>query len=181
MAAKKTQKQMIVVPATVADANEILFRLGELNRLADAIESEFADAVNELRRIADERLALVLEERKSKATSIRLFADANRKTLIKGDEKTVKLSAGSFGWRFTPYKVTLAAGGEKKALETIKALKLKRYIRIKEALDKEALLKTRPVIPGIRYTQKEEFFVDPTPAVDDTQASDNVVSLKVAA
>ena len=182
MATKKAkQQEVIIIPSTTADANQVLFRLGELSRLADAVESEFADVVAELRAIADQRLAPVLEERKSAMISLELFADANRATLLVEGEKTVKLSAGNFGWRWTPFKVTLAKGGEQKALETIKSLRLKRYIRIKETLDKESLLKDRPIIQGIRYTQKEEFFVDPAPAVDDARASDNVVCLKAVA
>lgn len=170
----------IPVPSDTLEANAVLFRVSALARNIESIEAQYSEAVAKLRKTADAKIAPLATEREQISLGLQIFADANREKLLSGDEKTVRLSAGSFGWRFTPPKVTLAKGGEEKAIETIKGLKLKGYIRIKEALDKEALLRDRPVIAGIKYRQKEEFFLSPDPVVNDVVASTNVVRLAQA-
>lgn len=178
MARKSRTSLSLPVPADTTEANAVLFRLSELTRSVEAIESDFAQAVAQLRKEADEQIAPLATEGSQICKGLEVFADTNRATLLVGDEKTVKLSGGSFGWRWTPPKVSTGKAGDDKALATVKALDLP-YVRTQEFLDKEALLRDRPVIAGIRYTQKELFFVEPEPAVDDVEASTNVVRLVV--
>jgi phage host-nuclease inhibitor protein Gam len=177
MARKSKSAVSIPVPSTTTEANAVLYRVGELNRSVEMIEADYAEAVAKLRRDTDAHIAPLATEREQLSLGLHIFADTNRTTLLSGDTKTVQLSAGAFGWRFTPPKVTLGRGGEGKAIQTIKELKLKGYIRTKESLDKEALLRDRPVVAGIKYMQKEEFFLDPSPVVNDAEAGSNVVRL----
>ncbi|KKT96721.1 MAG: Mu-like protein prophage FluMu host-nuclease inhibitor protein gam, partial [Parcubacteria group bacterium GW2011_GWA2_45_15] len=50
-------------------------------------------------------------------------------------------------------------------LESLKSLKLKRFIRTKEEIDKEAMLKepeTAKTVKGVSISQHEEFVAKPT-------------------
>ena len=156
---RKTRR-VIVIPASLAEANHSLFRLGTLERSIAAIENDLAERIAALRKKADAESAPLLAEHADLAAGLELFAQANRETILERDRKSVRISGGAFGWRITPFKVEFLRGGAKKVLAEIKKLKLKQYIRIKESIDKEALLKDRPVITGVKYTQREEFFFE---------------------
>src|SRR6185369_471688 len=171
------RKSRSLVFVTTTEANAALYRLSQIDHFIKTIENQFTEEVAALRKKADQEIAPLALEDAALKKSLKGFATANRSTLLPHGEKTVKLSFGSFGWRFTPFKVALAKGGEKKALATVKSLNLPHYVRVKESLDKEALLKDRPVIAGISYKQAERFFVEPKPAVDDIEASKNTVQL----
>jgi len=72
------------------------------------------------------------------------------------------LPTGFFGWRSTPPAVSLK--NIKAVLKKLKELGLKRFIRIKEEPDKEAMLKEPEVaksVKGVSITQYEEFFIKP--------------------
>lgn len=175
-------RRVIIAPASLAEVNKDLFRLGSVDRLIASIENTFAEEVARLRKAADAKLASLVTEREDLMTGINLFADANRASILEADKKSVELSAGVIGWRFSPTKVEFGRGGAEKALATIKGLELKKFIRVKESVDKEALLRDRPVIEGIRFTQKEEFFCEPSIDTenDPTAASTAVLVQKVA-
>jgi phage host-nuclease inhibitor protein Gam len=93
-----------------------------------------------------------------------------------GDKKSVEFSFGTFGWRWTPPKVELQKLTEEALIALLKKLKMKRFVRVKESLDKEALLKERPEISGVKYTQREEFFVE-VKTNPEEEASQNVIDL----
>ena len=178
----KKSRRIITVPASLVEANTSLFRIGAIDRSVSAIESELSEAIARLREEAEARSAPLLSERDDLATGLKLFDETNRATLLENDRKSVRISAGVFGWRLTPTKVQFLRGGAKKVLEAIKELRLKKYLRIKESVDKEALLKDRPVITGVKYVQREEFFLEPaSEAVTDPKVPENVVTFaKVA-
>jgi phage host-nuclease inhibitor protein Gam len=171
MARKTRHTPVLSVPADVNEANDSLFRIGALDRSISAIESEYAEAVASLRAEADREAKALLTEREDRITGLNLYATTYRTKLLSGDRKSVKLTGGTFGWRMTPPKVALAKGGEEKALLKIKALGLTQYVRVKESVDREALLKDRPVIPGVSYTQREEFFVEASVDTDPEAAA----------
>ncbi len=79
-----------------------------------------------------------------------------------GKKKTVELPTGIFGWRTTPPSVSLK--NVKKVMEELKKLGLTQFIRIKEEINKEAILREPDVakhVKGILITQHEEFVVKP--------------------
>lgn len=177
----KKARRIIMIPASINEANISLFRLGVLDRSTANIENVLAAEVAQLRRAADARIAPLSSERSDLAAGLQLFAESNRATLLEGDKKSVQLTAGIFGWRFTPPKVEFLRGSAKKALALLKELKLKKYIRIKETVNKEALLEDRPDVPGIKYAQYEEFYFETAPDIGTPETTVNVIALvKVA-
>ncbi len=170
----------VIAPHNTVEANTSLYRIGLIDRQVDSIEAALAAEVARLRREADQQTADLIAERAGRIAGLESFATANRDVILVGDKKSLELSAGVIGWRFTPTKVVLAKGGEEKALETLHGLKLRKYIRVQESVNREALLEDRPVIKGIKYQQTEKFFVE-AKTVTDPEASTNVVALSVAA
>jgi phage host-nuclease inhibitor protein Gam len=79
------------------------------------------------------------------------WADANRADLCAKDSKTVKFATGEVAWRLDPPSVSVPKKPEKlKAI--VKALlkkKLRRFVRVKFELDKEAILKEPEKIAGV--------------------------------
>lgn len=180
MARKPKVERNPIIPANTFESNTSLFRIGSLERRIDGIEAGFTAEVERLRKEADTRIAGLLAERENRIAGLEIYVNENRNILFTSDRRLVEFSGGTFGWRWTPPKVTLARGGEKKSLETLKRFKLKKYIRVKESIDRESLLRDRPEVPGITYTQREEFYVKPKIGISP-EASENVVVLAVAA
>lgn len=171
-----TNNRPVVVPTTSLEANASLRRIGDLDRAIADIELSLEARIAILRAQAVNKAAALVAEREDRIEGIRQYASVYRAVILKDGKKCVELPAGVFGWRFTPPKVSLARGGEKRAFEILKRLQLTRYIRTKESLDRELLLRDRPVINGINYTQREEFYVTATPATEP-EAIENVVIL----
>jgi phage host-nuclease inhibitor protein Gam len=94
---------------------------------------------------------------------VHVWAEANRDALTSnGKTKTVKLAAGEISWRMRPPSV--AVRGMAAVIEALKKLKLSRFIRTKEELDKEAVLADPDAvnaIKGISITQREDFVIKP--------------------
>lgn len=52
-------------------------------------------------------------------------------------------------------------GGELKAIADLKLRRLKKFLRFTVEVDKEALLKDRPAVDGVKYNQNDDFFIEP--------------------
>lgn len=165
------------MPTNSQEANELFRRMRELQRTIAAsdadceaqiqeLEAAFAEIklahdeqVTTLRRVAEERTASTRDELAGLAGSMRRFATKSRSTLLAGDEKTAKLLDGYISWERDSFWRVVTG---KVRHETIIADLESRggnwaelYVRIKKTLNKRALGERRPVIPGIKYTQRE--------------------------
>ena len=176
MANKSRKQKLIVVPKDTIEANASLYTIGTLDREIKEIEAKLSSEIALLREVASKKTKALAEERKSRLAGLEEFASNNRTTLLLGDKKSVEFSFGTFGWRWTPPKVELQKLTEEALIALLKKLKMKRFVRIKESLDKEALLKERPEISGVKYTQREEFFVEVKTSPEE-EASQNVIDL----
>jgi phage host-nuclease inhibitor protein Gam len=161
---KRTRPVLTTVISSLEEANEILVTLGSLEREIERVKQELEESVASMREVANVAIAPMEKEHASLLKSLNIFADQHRSTLLVDNKKSVVLPGGEFGWRLPPTKVTLSKGGEEKALKTLTELNLKQYIRLIPEVDREALLKDRPHVPGIKYSQKENFYVKPESA-----------------
>lgn len=73
------------------------------------------------------------------------YAEANREELTGGKGKTVKLAAGCIKWRKTPAKVEIT-GDAAEIIAALKRRRLSRFIRVKEEIDRAAVLKEAAAI-----------------------------------
>lgn len=157
----RRSNHLSLVPTSLAEANALINTLGEKERALAAIADDLEAKVAALREAANVAAAPLEAEAKRLLTSIKIYATAERANLLPTGKKSLVLPAGEIGWRTTPGKVTFGKGGEEKAKETILKLGLSEYLREVITVDKEALLKDRPKIAGISYTQTEQFYVKP--------------------
>ncbi len=152
-------KRTSTVLQNLEAATDALRELGIVEREIERISLEVADKVAALNKQAEEELFPLQDRQKGLQKRIRAFATKHKKTLTEKG-KTVFVSSGEFGWRLSPEKVVTKFSLER-VLRALKRLGLRQYIRVKEELDKEAILRDRPKIPGVRIEQDEKFFIKP--------------------
>lgn len=168
------------VPKTIDEAEAFLAKMRENQRALAAIGTEYDSQVGELEtafaviKLAhDEQVATLRDVAADKARpfqteleqlslGLRDFGRENRSALLKKEEKTVKLTNGVLQWVLNPARVSTGNLKHEVIIAAIKkcgrTMRL-RFVRIKEELNKEALLEHRPVIEGITYPQDEKFIV----------------------
>jgi len=174
------KRAVVAVPKSLDEAARFLAKIGEEQRATDEIQSGFNAAVDKLKT-----QAMVSVEPHQKKVSqlvegLFAFAEAHRDELTDGGKrKTVEVPTGTFGWRMTPPAISLR--DVESILESLKSLKLKRFIRTKEEVDKEAMLKEPDVaktVKGVSISQREEFVAKP--AVLEVEITTQVNKLKRA-
>ena len=160
----RIKKTNTIVPDSIAQADELLRELSSLQDSINDIEARLRREVAELKAKAKRDLE-VLEGKRGVAINA-LFAFAHpRKAELTKKQRTVILTAGVFGWRMTPPRVELEYSIED-TIVVLKQTNNREFIRIKEEIDREALLEEKPVIDGISYAQNDEFFVVPNQKID---------------
>jgi len=164
MASKTLIKRPVVaVPNDLDEAAEYPKLIAQEHRKIEAIKATLNGKVEELEAKAGEEAKPHSEKIDELVEGLFVFAEGRREELTEeGKVKTVKLPTGFFGWRSTPPAVSLK--NIKAVLKKLKELGLKRFIRIKEEPDKEAMLKEPEVaksVKGVSITQYEEFFIKP--------------------
>jgi len=164
MAKRKNLKLPVIpVPKTLEEATKFLGKIGEEQRSVDIIKNKLNADVDALKTKAMENA----EKHQTKITQLMeglyAFAEANRDELTDNNKKkSVETPKGMFGWRITPPKVILR--NQEIIIETLKSLALDRFVRIKEQINKEALLKESNIansIKGVSINQREEFVIKP--------------------
>lgn len=162
MKAKKTSlPRLVFVPETIPEANDLLVKLGQYERELAAIALNLEASVAEAKKVAEAAAEPLETIHAATVKALEKFATRERKALLLDSKKSVVLLGGEFGWRTTPSKVTIAKAAAGDIVDNLKALGLTRYLRVTTEVDREALLKDRPAIAGVRYTQSEKFYVKP--------------------
>ena len=148
-----------VVPQNLTEANVAIRVVGDLQSQMNDLEATLAAQIKKLQVATNKKLGALSQEQNNAVSGLFTFADKYKQTFTV-ESKTIDCADGVFGWRMTPPSVGLAMT-EREAIALLKASRKKRFVRIKESLDKEMLLAKRPTVAGITYDQHEEFFVKP--------------------
>jgi len=174
------KREVVAVPKSLDEAAKFLAKIGEEQRATDEIQSGFNAAVDKLKTQAMVGVEPHQKKVSQLVEGLFAFAEAHRDELTDGGKrKTVEVPTGTFGWRMTPPAVSLR--DVKSILESLKSLKLKRFIRTKEEVDKEAMLKEPDVVKtvkGVSIGQREEFVAKPV--VLEVEIATHVDKLKRA-
>lgn len=157
----RSRTPLTSVISSLAEANEVMVKIGAFERDMAVLVTAHEEQVALLREATNQAVAPLEKERDSLVKSLQLFADMHRDALLVGEKKSVILPGGEFGWRLPPTKVTFGKGGAEKAILTITAMGLTQYLRYAVEVDREALLRDRPQVPGVKFSQKENFYVKP--------------------
>jgi len=142
------------IAATTAERNRLVACLdGEIAIVKENYEAEIGD------------LGTVIEDKTREALA---WAEANPGEF--GDKKSIEFLSGTVGWRVgNPTLKTLAGWTWDRVREKLCSTPALRntYIRVKEEVNKEALLADRDIATesfralGVRVERSESFFVDP--------------------
>lgn len=151
------------VPQTRDATVEAIAKIGTHQRERARIEADMNDALAQLRQGFEAQAAPHAEAIKALSAGVQTWCEANRDTLTQeGKVKTARLASGEIRWRTRPPSVSVRALDN--VLEALKRLKLSRFIRVKEELNKEAVLnepESVKHIKGISINQKEDFVIVP--------------------
>ena len=161
--APATARSRVASPAEAADA---LARIAEIR--ADMAEAEraFAAHVEELRRVLDTQAATLTQEEAALVAAIQDWAEANRRKLTNdGKRKSFAVGAGRAGWAKGKDRIEIEDGAEEAIMARMRALDLERFLRVKESIDKQALIKEPKLaatFAGVAIVEgAEAFFVEP--------------------
>ncbi len=143
-------------------ASESIAIIGEAQREITMLETEISEitakAIDERKDRINELNDLVELNKKG----VQIWCEANRDELCK-DGKTANLVTGEVNWRIRPPKVQLR--NVKVVLEALKEGKLKKLIRTKEEVNKDAILANPNLVKGIKgisiQTGVEDFVITP--------------------
>lgn len=139
-------------------------QLGDIQRELIRVETEMNDSIAEITAShspAIEGLKAKMEELQN---GIQTWCEAHRDELTNnGKVKFANLTTGEVQWRNRPPSVSIR--GADAVIDFLKRLGLKRFIRTKEELNKEAMLNEKDAvknIPGITIkTDVEDFSIIP--------------------
>lgn len=142
---------------------ECIKQIGDCQRMLTRIETELNDIIateTDKRKSTIDQLKQQIE---TLSTGVQIWCEANREVLCVNGGKTANLITGEVNWRQRPPKVSVR--GKDKVIETLRALKLHKFIRTKEDINKDAILaepKAVATISGINVvTGIEDFVISP--------------------
>ncbi len=151
------------VPQSLRDAANFIARIGELQRQVRTIELETNERIENIKAEAADRAEPLIRGIKELRDSVYFFAATHEDELtLQGKRRTIDVSAGTLGWRTTPPAVRIT--NTKEVLAALNSLGLRQFIRTREEIDKQAMLKdpqTASQVPGVSISQREEFVIVP--------------------
>lgn len=153
----------IDVPQNREQAATAIANIGIANRQLDRIAANMNDELATV-KARYEAMAEPLHATIAGLTrGVQTWAEANRDQLTQGGKtKTAALTTGEILWRLRPPSVRIT--GAEAVLDALRRLGLKRFIREKEEVNKEAILNEPEAVahvPGIAISQGEDFVVVP--------------------
>jgi phage host-nuclease inhibitor protein Gam len=163
MTKNRIKKEVVTAPGNIDEAVDYVRLIGEAQRHIDKIATDLNDEVEKLKEKAAEKAKQFEDAVAGLFEGLYIFAETNRAKLTDNDKiRIIKVISGQFGWRTNPPSVE--AKDVAKAIAELKTKGLAEYVRIKEELDKEAILKNQAVVnvlKEISIKQDEMFFVKP--------------------
>lgn len=161
----KTRGANIPVPQSREEAARAVREIGDAGRELARLETAMNDEIAAVKERFENQATPFRDFVAGRTEGLKMWAEANRTALTGGDKtKTVDLGTGELKWRQTPPKVSIR-GKVEDCIAALKRLGLKRFIRIKEEVDREAMLKDKAAartVPGVSIgSEGEDFYVEP--------------------
>lgn len=145
------------------EVNAAIAEIGVAQRKREAITTAMNEELARVKARFEEEAAPHAAVIKDFGKGVQIWAEANRDVLTSsGKTKTVRLAAGEFSWRTRPPSVRVT--GEGIVIAALKKLGLDRFIRVKEEIDKNAILADPDAVAsvkGIALRQGEDFVIKP--------------------
>lgn len=161
----KSTASALPIPQTDGEAREAIREIGDLNRQALRMQAEMNDRIAELQERYGAEVAPINERSRALTDGLQMFCDVNRERLTRGGKvKSFEFATGKVSWRLRPAKVSLKKIED--VIERIKAAGLgDRFLRVKEEVNKDAMLEDRVIASSIKGvtigSNGEDFIVEP--------------------
>ena len=166
MATRIKSKTMAAVPQSKNDCAESIRLLGDLQRQFERQRSEMNDHIAAIAQAHQPLLSELSDRIQALQGGIQAWCEAHRAELCgEGDKlgKTANLVTGEVSWRQRPPSVRVT--GEESVIDLLKRMTLGRFVRAREAVNKEAILLEPEAVagvPGIKIvTGVEDFVITP--------------------
>jgi phage host-nuclease inhibitor protein Gam len=163
MAKKRIKKEVVVAPKNLVEATEYIGKIGEAQRSINRIATTLSEEIEKLKANAVAEAKAFNDSVEGLFEGLYVYAEGNRTELTEDDKvRSVKVVNGQFGWRTNPPSVEVK--DIDLAIAELKKKGLKAYLRIKEELDKEEILKNQDIVDNLKtisIKQDEMFFVKP--------------------
>lgn len=161
-AKRKAKAHNLPVPQSKQDAADQIKRIGDLRRDIDKRETDMKNSLADIKAKVQEGITPISEELEGLEEGVRMWCESNRDMLTaQGKIKTINLGTGEISWRKLQEKVSLR--GVDKIIKKLNASKtLKKFLRVKIEVDKEAMKKDAEAarkIAGVTIASEGESFV----------------------
>jgi len=175
----RLKRNTMQVPQNLGEATKFLGNIGEMKREIEEIKNGLNREVEELKNQATKKIEPLVANIQSLFEGLYAYAESRRSELTNnGKIKTVSVVSGDFGWRITPPAVSIK--NVEKVLKELRAQGLSDFIRIKEEVNKEAILADPEIaleVPGVKITRQEEFFAKPSDVAEMASLSSRLKRL----
>ncbi|UVS62485.1 MULTISPECIES: host-nuclease inhibitor Gam family protein [Nitrosomonas] len=136
------------MPQTRDEAAADIRKIGDLQRQLTRATTEMNDAIAHITQNFQPRLEALNDQLKTLLEGVQGYCEAHRLELTDGGKvKTANLITGEVQWRQRPPSVSVR--GSDTVIEMLKRLGLERFIRIKEEINKEAVLNAPDQVRGV--------------------------------
>lgn len=146
------------------DVASAIRQIGDKSREVARLTADMNDEIAVITQKYQSQITPVQERLTALQTGVQVWCEANRDKLTNsGKVKTANLVTGNVLWRQRPPSISIR--GAESVIETLKKLKLSRFIRTKEEVNKEAMLNEPAEVRGIAgitiVTGVEDFVIEP--------------------
>ncbi|MEM7295673.1 MAG: host-nuclease inhibitor Gam family protein [Pseudomonadota bacterium] len=161
----KTAGANLPIPQDDSEAREAIREIGDLNREVLRIETQMQDEIAALQSKYGDLVEPLKAQIEAKQEGLKMFCEVNRDRLTKGGKvKFHRFATGEVSWRLRPARVTIR--GKDAVILAIKSASLsEKFLRVKEELNKEAMLEERGLaaaLLGVTIgSDGEDFIVEP--------------------
>lgn len=159
----KQAASAVFIPQTREQTSEAIREIGERQRELARLTADMNDEIAQVK----ERWEAAAEPHKIRIAAlqqgVQIWSEANRDAITQnGKTKTAAFTTGEVAWRLRPPSVVVR--GAEAVLDQLRKLGLKRFIREREEVNKEAILNEPEAVAhvaGITISQGEDFIVTP--------------------
>ncbi len=139
-------------------------KIGDIQRELTRIEANANDQIAVIMNQNTPRIEALRAELDVLQKGVQTWCEANRADITRdGKTKTANLTTGEVSWRTKPDSVSIK--GVDIVIETLRKLKLTRFIRRKEEINKDAILADKKAVENIKgisiVSGKEVFSITP--------------------
>lgn len=151
------------VPTDRDQVAEAIAEIGRCQRERDIVRTAMNTELSALKEQFEAQAKPHSDRISELSRGIQLWCEAHRDALTgETRSKTVRLATGEIKWRMRPPSVNVR--GVADVLKALVARGLRRFVRTKEEIDKEAILGEPEAvigIPGLSISQREDFVIVP--------------------